>query len=56
MPAEDLSWAGVEQLLDATQLVGSVHGRSPPLGKYWRSSPFVFSLVPRSHGDAGGAK
>ena len=24
--------------------------RSVPLGKYWRSSPLVFSLVPRCHG------
>jgi hypothetical protein len=25
--------------------------RSVPLGKYWRSSPLVFSLVPRCHGE-----
>ena len=24
--------------------------KSVPLGKYWRSSPFVFSFVPRCHG------
>jgi hypothetical protein len=24
--------------------------RSVPFGKYWRSSPLVFSLVPRCHG------
>lgn len=24
--------------------------RSVPFGKYWRSNPFVFSLVPRCHG------
>ena len=24
-----------------------------PLGKYWRSSPLVFSLVPRCQGDFG---
>lgn len=27
--------------------------RSVPLGKYWRSSPLVFSLVPRCHGLCG---
>ena len=27
-----------------------------PLGKYWRSRPFVFSLVPRCHGAWGSAK
>jgi hypothetical protein len=24
--------------------------RSVPFGKYWRSSPLMFSLVPRCHG------
>jgi hypothetical protein len=27
--------------------------RSPPLKKYCRSTPLVFSLLPRSHGLAG---
>jgi transposase len=27
-----------------------------PFGKYWRSSPFVFSFVPRCHGLLGSAK
>ena len=26
---------------------------SVPLGKYWRNSPLVFSLVPRCQGDFG---
>ncbi len=26
------------------------------LGKYWRSSPLVFSLVPRCQGDLGSQK
>lgn len=30
--------------------------RSVPLGKYWRNSPFVFSLVPRCQGLWGSAK
>jgi heparanase len=30
--------------------------RSVPLGKYWRSSPLVFSLVPRCHGLCGSQK
>jgi HTH-like domain/Integrase core domain len=30
--------------------------RSVPLGKYWRSSPLVFSLVPRCQGLCGSAK
>jgi len=30
--------------------------RSVPLGKYWRSSPFVFSFVPRCHGLCGSQK
>jgi hypothetical protein len=30
--------------------------RSVPFGKYWRSSPLVFSLVPRCHGLCGSQK
>src|ERR1019366_7419499 len=30
--------------------------RSVPLGKYWRRSPLVFSLVPRCHGLLGSQK
>jgi len=30
--------------------------KSVPLGKYWRSSPLVFSLVPRCHGEWGSQK
>ena len=30
--------------------------RSVPLGKYWRSSPFVFSFVGRCQGECGSAK
>jgi len=30
--------------------------RSAPLGKYWRSSRFVFSFVPRCHGLRGSQK
>src|SRR5712692_7720689 len=30
--------------------------RSVPLGKYWRSNPFVFSFDPRCQGDRGSQK
>jgi len=30
--------------------------RSSPLGRYWRSNPFVFSLLPRCHGLCGSQK
>jgi len=30
--------------------------RSAPFGKYWRRSPFVFSLLPRCHGLCGSQK
>src|ERR1700712_3265469 len=30
--------------------------RSVPFGKYWRSSPLVFSFVPRCHGLCGSQK
>ena len=44
--------------VEATASISSaVHReRSVPLGKYWRSSPLVFSLVPRCHGLCGSAK
>ena len=38
------SWPGVQVL------------RSVPLGKYWRSRPLVFSLLPRCQGECGSAK
>ena len=37
----------------ASRVVLRVDGWSVPLGKYWRRSPLVFSLVPRCHGSAG---
>ena len=40
------SWGGGH----GCNLVGAVHAEIGPLGKYWRSSPLVFSLVPRCHG------
>ncbi len=30
--------------------------RSLPFGKYWRSRPLVFSLVPRCQGECGSQK
>ena len=30
--------------------------RSMPFGQYWRSSPFIFSLLPRSQGLDGSQK
>jgi hypothetical protein len=35
---------------------GPWNDRSVPLGKYWCSSPLVFSLVPRCHGLCGSQK
>ena len=34
----------------AARSSASWRARSVPLGKYWRSSPLVFSLLPRCHG------
>ena len=36
----------------AARSSGQWRARSVPLGKYWRSSPLVFSLVPRCQGVA----
>jgi hypothetical protein len=40
----------------ASSSSGECLARSVPLGKYWRSRPFVFSLVPRCHGLCGSQK
>jgi hypothetical protein len=43
----------VELPCDAAQVSRGVVGA---LGKYWRSNPFVFSLVPRCQGECGSQK
>ena len=53
LPVEGLSWAAVEFVSDRSRRAALWRLRSVPLGKYWRSSPLVFSLVPRCHGDGG---
>ncbi|TXS64154.1 hypothetical protein EAO76_39860 [Streptomyces sp. sk2.1] len=40
----------------ASSSLASHRDRSVPFGKYWRRSPFVFSLVPRCQGLCGSAK
>ena len=37
----------------AASCPGPYPARDVPLGKYWRSSPLVFSLLPRCHGLCG---
>ncbi len=46
-----LSWAAT-----ASRSAWECTDRSVPLGKYWRSSPLVFSLLPRCHGQCGSQK
>src|SRR6476661_1623337 len=38
------------------RIPGPWKDRSVPLGKYWRSSPLVFSLEPRCQGEWGSQK
>jgi len=49
-PGEDLAGSVVEALLDRLEVRQGVDAQSVRLGKYWRSSPLVFSLVPRCQG------
>ena len=54
---EGFSWSSVEALLDHCEVSRCVLGEVPvPLGKYWRSSPLVFSLLPRCQGEWGSQK
>ena len=48
----------VQAVGDAVKIVLTYYKtlRSVPLGRYWRSSPLVFSQVPRSHGLCGSQK
>ena len=47
-PAERLAGTVVEAVLDFSESLFAVdRERSLLLGKYWRRSPLVFSLVPR---------
>lgn len=49
-PAEVLSRSGAEAVLDPRQGRGVIDVEVGALGRYWRSSPFMFSLLPRSQG------
>ena len=52
------SWAACHLAVAATASSSRSSYRliSVPLGKYWRSKPFVFSFVPRCHGLLGSQK
>lgn len=41
---------------DCFEVIDMSSWRSVPFGKYCRISQFVFSLVPRRHGECGSAK
>jgi hypothetical protein len=55
-PSEGLAWSAVQRCCDGCELLGLWRARSVPLGKYWRSSPLVFSLVARCQGLRGSQK
>ena len=46
-PSERLARTAVERGSDRGQILRLCLARSVPFGKYWRSRPLVFSLVPR---------
>ena len=56
LPVEGASGPGVESFGDGVAVGWASSRRSLPLGQYWRSSPLVFSLVPRCHGECGSQK
>jgi hypothetical protein len=41
----------VDLVFDGPQMVRCVDVQAGALGKYWRSNPFAFSLLPRCHGE-----
>ena len=45
--AQNGAGAVVELAGDLVEVAGGVDGQVGALGKYWRSRPLVFSLVPR---------
>lgn len=46
----------VQATATASRSSADQRDRSALLGRYWRSSPFVFSFVARCHGGCGSAK
>src|SRR3978361_28624 len=52
-PAEGFSWYDVEQHGVLSNWSWEKTLRSFPFGRYRRSRPLVFSLMPRSHGMCG---
>ena len=55
-PAECLARSRVQCKCHRVQFDGPVRAEAVPFGKYCRSSPLVFSLVPRCHGLWGSQK
>lgn len=53
---EAQSWAVVEFISDLPELVVVPNAEVRYFGKYWRTSPVAFSLLPRCHGECGSAK
>ena len=54
--ARRLAWPVIHLVGDEVQVLGAVHAQVGPLGKYCRSNPSVFSLVPRCQGLEGSEK
>ena len=52
-PPQRLAWPGIERRDTASSSWTVWALRSVPFGKYCRSRPLVFSLVPRCHGLCG---
>ena len=48
--SEGVAGSVVDLVFDSPQIVGVKVAMLVPFGKYWRSRPLVFSLVPRCHG------
>ena len=53
---ETFSRSRIQAMGDGVQLALGIARQVRALGKYWRSRPLVFSLVPRCHGVYGSAK
>jgi hypothetical protein len=51
IPPSVLRGLALSSVATSSSRAGEWTDRSVPLGKYWRSNPFVFSLGPRCHGE-----
>jgi hypothetical protein len=56
LPTQRLTWSSIQFCRYSIKFFLGMQGQIGAFRKYCRSSPFVFSLVPRCHGECGSQK